>query len=336
MAWDEELKKASLRKNMERQPQYLKHADLIYYPSSINPNISLGAIVFKPPVKGHILVNIHGWHGSISQKQLESKAPKSDKFLIVDVDMRGRAFSDGEPDCNGLELIDVIDAVEFVKREYEDHIYDESSVYLWAGSGGGGNVMTLINKFPDYFTAACAECGISDYALWYRGDILGEFRDEMDVWIGKSPEDDPDAYMARSGYYLCQNQLTPLILVHGELDERVPAEHSRRYMGRAVELGKPCEYMELEGVGGRAHYSNASPHMLNDIKRRVEDFLLSHREPRSLSDKGQMAVGGYLKTEKFAIWLESIDHYALIEYDLSLRRVELLSEYPGDIKLEWF
>lgn len=49
-------------------------------------------------------------------------------------------------------------------------------------------------------------CGITDYAVWYEQDEIGEFRDELDIWIGCSPDDDAMAYRSRSGlefYPIC-------------------------------------------------------------------------------------------------------------------------------------
>jgi acetyl esterase/lipase len=48
----------------------------------------------------------------------------------------------------------------------------------------------------------------------------------------------------------------PQLLVHGEADDVVPIELSRRYARRAAEGGDPCELVELPGVG---HYEHLDP-----------------------------------------------------------------------------
>lgn len=120
-------------------------------------------------------------------------------FLAVQVDMRGRAFSTGQPDANGFELYDIYDALIFAKGEYPESIVDPERVYFVGGSGGGGNALGLAGKFPDLFVSITANFGISDYADWYARDAIGEFRDELDPWVGCSPEQDPMAYASRSG-----------------------------------------------------------------------------------------------------------------------------------------
>lgn len=81
----------------------------------------------------------------------------------------------------------------------------------------------MVAKFPDLFAAATSLCGISDYAAWYAQDQTGEFRDEMDVWIGCLPEQHKERYAARSGLQLAANVRTPLYMAHGDGDLRFPS-----------------------------------------------------------------------------------------------------------------
>jgi predicted peptidase len=234
--------------------------------------------------------------------------------------MRGRAFSDGHADCNGWELLDVIDAVNYAREHYRDYMIDPEIVYFEAGSGGGGNAMAIVNKFPDFFAAATALCGISDYALWYLNDTIGEFRDEMDVWIGFPPSANLMAYRARSGLHLLQNLHIPLFISHGETDIRVPAIHSRLYVEEAGRLGKGglIRYFELPGVGTRDHWGNATKEQLAEIARQSEENRQTNRKPITLAQQGQLLVGGYVYTKSFSVVLDSSDKVAVLDYDLDL------------------
>ena len=240
----------------KKENRYSKYCDFIYYKSSVNPELTLAMRVLKPEKPSYIVATTHGWHMSIADFE-EYEKPVSD-FLMVEVDMRGRAFSDGTQDCNGWELYDIIDAVEYVKKNYKEYLLSTSIVYFEAGSGGGGNAYAIAGKFPDYFAAIVSMCGISDYRLWYENDNVGEFRDELDIWIGDAHN--LQAYNSRSGIITVKNLCTPLAIIHGEKDIRVPIYHARNYMEKVIENNKQhlVEYWEVSDIGGADHWSHAT------------------------------------------------------------------------------
>lgn len=296
--------------------KYSPYCDFIYYRSSIDPNIRLAMRVLKPAKPSHILVTTHGWHMSIPQF-LPMDQPQQE-YIILEVDMRGRAFSDGKADCNGWELLDIIDAVRYARKHYASFILNPDTVYFEGGSGGGGNGYALVGKFPDFFAATTVLCGITDYALWYEHDQIGEFRDELDVWIGCSPEQNKDAYAARSGLFLLPNLLTPLFAVHGETDERIGVEHARIYAKQVHELklDHRFRYLELAGVGTRDHWGNAKELQMEAVRQGSEKNRAQNRCPIEIPEQGTFIVAGYLITKKFSIILDSLDHVAEVRYDL--------------------
>ena len=308
----------------ERRNKYSKYCDFVYYESSVTPGLMLAMRVLKPEKPSYILAGTHGWHMSIRDFK-EMDAPASE-YLTLQIDMRGRAFSDGEPDCNGWELYDVIDACEYAKKHYGEYIVDPEVVYFEAGSGGGGNSYAITAKFPDYFAAASAMCGISDYGVWYDNDKCGEFRDEMDVWIKPKNEGYDEAYASRSGIAAVQNLCTPLAVTHGEKDIRVPAYHARNYVSEAERCGKTdlVRYMEMPGIGGADHWTNAS----EEDKRKMEIFReqnrAEHRLPVTIPRKGKLKVLGYLFTKEFSVICESIDTVGEIAYNLDTDYFEFI------------
>ncbi len=288
---------------------YTAHFDQMYR-SSREPNLVLCTDVYVPERPAPLLLLFHGWHGTrvSSRKTAELFA---DRFVVVNVDMRGRGKSTGTPDVNGWELLDAVDALQFAKGEFGRYISHPERMYCLGGSGGGGNVYALLGKFPDLFTAGVALCGISDYAAWYRGDEVGEFRDDMDEWLGVHPDDAPDLYRSRSGIHLVENLATPLLTYHGDADPRVPVEMGRRYAARARELGKPVTYVELPGVG----HGIDQKALAGDIA----DFLLRHEKPPELDRQGRLHVGGYVQARRGRIELPSLAEFTVVEYSLDER-----------------
>ncbi|WP_171687807.1 alpha/beta hydrolase family protein [Paenibacillus germinis] len=312
----------------QRINRYSPYCDLIYYPSSIQPELSLAMRILKPQRPSRICVTTHGWHMSIPSFTYMDTPHHEGDYLMVEVDMRGRAFSDGEPDCNGWELLDVIDAVNYVRKHYADCIIDPEIIYFEGGSGGGGNAYAIIGKFPDFFAAATAMCGITDYTVWYEQDEIGEFRDELDVWIGFPPHTNPIAYQSRSGLALIGNVLTPLFIAHGETDVRVPVEHARMYMEKAKELGlsERVRYMELEGVGTREHWGNSTEKQMQLMRERSEYNRNKHQVPIEIPSSGVFTVAGYLITKEFSVILDSLDKVAIVTYDLKQNEFKVTGE----------
>ncbi|NQX60131.1 alpha/beta hydrolase family protein [Paenibacillus qinlingensis] len=318
------------------EPFRSPYQDFRYYASSVTPELRLAINIIKPESPAPILVQLHGWHMSMPQP-VQREQPGQSPYLIVQVDMRGRAFSSGMADCNGLELIDIYDAVEFVRQEYGDWTVNPERVYIEGGSGGGGNVLAAVAKFPDLFAAATALYGVSDYARWYEQDLIGEFRDEMDVWIGCPPQDDPLRYAARSGLALGANLHTPLYLTHGDGDIRIPVMMSRQYVEQLTQLGKAhlVQYDELPGVGDRSHTGGATLQHLHDLQERSEANRQRHDRPIELAPIGVLLVGGYLYTKHFHVHLESVNQLATLRYDLDQQTISIFSEQRCSYRLQW-
>lgn len=317
----------------KRENVYSKYCDFIYYRSSVNPDLTLAMRILKPNKPSYILATTHGWHMSIFDfKSYEE--PQSD-YLLVEVDMRGRAFSDGKQDCNGLELIDIIDAVEFVKKNYGEYLLSTETVFFEGGSGGGGNAYAIAGKFPDYFAQITAMCGITDYGIWYDNDPIGEFKDELVVWIGD--RNHPTAYDSRSGIFLLENLTAPMLITHGSTDARVPCYHADAYVERAKGLGKShlIEYLKFNGVGGFEHWENMTDDEMKLMNDKCNQSRMKNLTPAQIPDEGEMVVGGYLITKKFEIFLDSLDKTARIKYDCKNKRAIVLGVNESEFTLRW-
>ncbi len=302
------------------------------YPSSSDSTLKLFAQFSCSSATGVLLVKMHGWHGAVKKAHPDNIANATNRgYFVVEPEMRGRGEATGNPDCNGWELQDVVDAVEFARAHYRDRIASPQTVLLWGGSGGGGNAYGLVGKFPDTFTAAVVESGMSDYALWHLLDRKGEFRDELEgswqknpkqwkPWIGGTPETNAEAYRSRGGLTTVRNLLTPTLVFHGGDDVRVPALHAQLWVGAAHGLGRGAlvTYHELIGVGDhRLHYANETKEQQTQRTRTSEAFLRTRRDPPVLPPAGSFVVAGYLKTSRFEVILDSIDRVGRVDYDLA-------------------
>ena len=333
--YEDKVRKNKKERVDKYENQYSKYCDFVYYESSKTPGLRLAMRILKPEKPSYILAGTHGWHMSIPDYKEIEQPLENVRYLTLQVEMRGRAFSDGSPDCNGWELYDVIDAVNYARKYYKEYIIDEEVVYFEAGSGGGGNAYAILGKFPDFFAAVTVFYGISDYGTWYENDKIAEFSDEMDIWVGANPKENLMAYQARSGLYTIENLYIHVYIAHGDNDLRVPVDHARRYVELGKELGKGhlIKYMELKGVGTRDHLGNATKEQIESMEIFSEQNRLNNRVPVNIPTKGKMVVAGYLYTKEFSLILDSIDKMAILEYDLENELYKVMCDVDCDYKL---
>jgi hypothetical protein len=310
------------------------------YPSTSDPALRLFARFGCATSSGVLLVKMHGWHGQVKTPHSDNIPSKADQgYFVIEPEMRGRGDATGNPDCNGWELQDVVDAVTFARTHYRDRIVSPAVVLLSGGSGGGGNTYALVGKFPDLFAAAVSASGISDYAMWHTFDRKGEVRDELEgswdknprhmkPWIGGTPETNAEAYHSRGGLTTVGNLLTPTLAIHGAEDIRVPALHARLWIGAAhgQGLGALVTYLEFAGVGDhRGHYANETPEQQKQRVRAEAEFLQTHRTPPALPRRGSFVVAGYVKTAEFEVILDSIDRVGRVDFDLDAGKFDVRS-----------
>jgi acetyl esterase/lipase len=100
---------------------------------------------------------------------------------------------------------------------------------------------------------AVAQAGVVDLREAAR---LGLSRGATERMLGGPPGRHPQRYDLASPVERIPVNV-PALLVHGDADDVVPAELSRRYARCAAEGGDPCELVELPGVG---HMEHLDPH----------------------------------------------------------------------------
>ncbi len=169
---------------------------------------------------------------------------------------------------------DVLDVLAYVQRTYP---VDPTRVYLLSDSAGGLTLLTTLGKFPDYFAAAVVYASPTDLARWLTEDP----RAYPNIWreVGGLPEEVPFAYARRSPLSFAGNLVhTPLLLVHGRQDERVPVHHARDlYQAiRAARSDAPVTLREYDGN----HSGPFDPNDPNFVTyAQALDWLAAFRRP---------------------------------------------------------
>jgi acetyl esterase/lipase len=120
---------------------------------------------------------------------------------------------------------------------------------LWAAARPGLPTGAPGAEWNISLSGAVAQAGLSDVREVAR---LGLSRRAAESFLGGPPGRLPQRYDVASPIERLPLGV-PQLLVHGQTDEVVPIDLSRRYARRAAEGGDPCELVELEGGGHMDH-----------------------------------------------------------------------------------
>ena len=150
-------------------------------------------------------------------------------------DGRGREFArEIYEDWGGAEQGDVATGVEHVLGEYD--WLDEDRVCVFGGSYGGYSAYWQAVQYPDLYDASVAWIGLTDLREMFE-TTMPHFRTElMEKNLG-TPESHPDLYRERSPIEYAGNVDSPMLMIHGVNDRRVPVSQARLFRDELLELG---------------------------------------------------------------------------------------------------
>jgi dipeptidyl aminopeptidase/acylaminoacyl peptidase len=148
---------------------------------------------------------------------------------------------------------------------------DGDRLGIFGASYGSYMALASVTDDPEHrFRCAVPKYGDCDITTsWAQGDREGV--QDLERMMG-TPAQARAAYTAGSPYHRLENLTAPLLVAHGERDERVSPKQSEQLVGRLRELGKTFEYVtyptEAHGLlraGPQVHFY-----------RRLERFLNWH------------------------------------------------------------
>lgn len=136
-------------------------------------------------------------------------------------------------------------------------------VFLMGGSSGGATILALCRRFPDLFDAACTLYPLTD--LGDLADTSSEFeRYYFHSLIGE-PQTHRQVYVERSPITFASELSVPLLVFQGARDEVVPAESTRAFINKALNV----RYVEFDDEG---HGWSKKENKIREISQAVEFF----------------------------------------------------------------
>ena len=282
-------------------------------------------------------------------------------FFAISVAMRGRDGSDGVRDSGGVEIYDIYDAVEAIKADSSlASFLDPANVHITGYSGGGGNTMSALTKFPDYFRAGGAFFGMSDYGFdpvngWYFFGAGGR-TSILDADVGNPITGGAaviDKYHASASNFASKNNPYAAIHLFVNDDETIsPKVNSTSFRDNAVaaasfpgefdnvvaHIGFPGTYEDFNGNGvddpdEEQNWPHQTPtaNQQNSAEHWYVPGLLDGSLPEPvLNDSDELFVAGFVKTRPFELWLgDGQNAAALLDYSIAANtmtfQLEILS-----------
>jgi predicted peptidase len=201
---------------------------------------------------GYILVgpmgyNVRGWYGIPQMK----KPPNFAKAPPQKTSPDGKAQPESKtaakpktsmffnpndpPNLRELSEKDVMNVLDMVRKEFN---VDERRIYLTGHSMGGAGTLHLGVKYASIWAALAP---VAPAAFGLNPDNLEKIKD------------------------------MPVLFVHGDKDEAVPVDVSRRWVEKAKELGMTYEYNEMPGVTHGPVITQSQPS--------IYEFFARHSKP---------------------------------------------------------
>jgi dipeptidyl aminopeptidase/acylaminoacyl peptidase len=148
--------------------------------------------------------------------------------------------------------------IEGVGKFLDAHPFVDRNRVGCIGASFGGFMTELLITKTDMFAAAVSHAGISSISSYWGEGYWGY--DYNAVSAAESfPWNRPDIYVGQSPLFSADKITTPLLLLHGTADTNVPPGESEQMYTALKLLGKPVEYIRVEGQN----------HFVLDYKKRI-------------------------------------------------------------------
>lgn len=140
---------------------------------------------------------------------------------------------------------DIASLAEHLKQSSE--IIDGQRLIIYGGSYGGFAVLSSITEFPELFAAAVDIVGISNFVTFLKN--TASWRRRLRETEYGSLERDQAFLESVSPIHKVDRIKTPLLIVQGRNDERVPLSESEQMHAALVRRNVPCDLIVFDDEG---------------------------------------------------------------------------------------
>lgn len=241
----------------------------VWFPPGFNPG--------DPAKKYPLLLDVHGGpHGAFYDAFYPiHQVMTGAGYVVVAPNPRGSStygldFATAvHGDWGGGDFEDVMMAMERVAAR--DYI-DEHRVVIH-GSSYGGFMSSWAVGHTDRFNAAVIAAPVTNLPSFYGTSDIGVSFSETQLTGERF--DALEHYREHSPLTYARNVRTPVLLLHGEDDVRVPIEQAEQYFVALKRHGKEVEFVRLPGTG-HGIFRAKHPLIRREYFRRMIDWFKQH------------------------------------------------------------
>jgi dipeptidyl aminopeptidase/acylaminoacyl peptidase len=196
-------------------------------------------------------------------------------YAVMQINFRGsggygKAFEAKGYRNWGLTMID--DMTDAMRWAVSQGIADPERLCTYGASYGGYAALQSVVREPEKYSCAIGYVGLYNMDLWLKDSDVAERRSGRNYQSEVFPPTSAER-QAQSPAFFIDRINVPLMLVHGEMDMRVPISQFRDFTRRLDEAGKPPEVVVVEEKEGHGFYNLDNQ---VDLYNAMERFLDSH------------------------------------------------------------
>jgi dipeptidyl aminopeptidase/acylaminoacyl peptidase len=249
-------------------------------------DIDLEARIYFPPgfdesAKYPLLLDVHGGpHSVFADTFLPMHQIGANRgYIILAINPRGssgygRDFAcAAHHDWGGGPYEDLMAGVELIARRP----YVDQNRVVMHGSSYGGYMGTWMAGLTDRFKAIAVAAPVTNMLSFWGTSDIGVHFSEIELGTGAGLESF-EAYVQHSPIFYTPNVETPILILHGEDDERVPIEQGEQYFTALRRLAKPVEFVRLPDTS-HGLYANRNLAMREEYFTRVFNWLEGQLNP---------------------------------------------------------
>ena len=219
---------------------------------------------FDPQKKYPLIVYYYGGTTPTTRGMTSPYSPQlcaSGAYLVVVINTT-RAIGYGQEFCaphlqaGGDWTADEI--IEGTKKFCEAHPFVDAKRIGCLGASYGGFMTMYLQTKTDLFAAAASHAGISNVTSYWGEGYWGYSYNAIAA-AESYPWSKPDLFTKHGALFNADKIKTPLLLLHGTVDTNVPIGESIQLYNALKILGKPVEFITVDGEN----------HFISDYEKRV-------------------------------------------------------------------